>query len=78
MALITTDRLEEVFKTKNNIHKPTNATFTTFFVQGKKYFQIDTYGSDERAMPEKVSQSIQLDEEAARTLHDILKREFDF
>lgn len=78
MALITPDRLEKVFKERNTVHKPTNAAFTTFTVKGKKYFQIDTFGSDERAMPDKVSQSIQLSEEAVKVLYDLLKREFDF
>lgn len=41
-----------------------------------KYFQIDTYGTAERVMPEKASQSIQLEKEMAEVLVAMLRREF--
>lgn len=47
------------------IHKPIKATYTIFEEDGKTIFQIDTYGSPEREMPEKISQSFQVDKEMA-------------
>lgn len=47
-------------------------------VDGKKVVQINTYGSDEREMPDKLSQTIQLTEKSARQLWEILGREFGF
>ena len=44
----------------------------------KRIFQIDTLGSSERAMPGKLSQTIQLSEESAKALWVILGREFGF
>ncbi|WP_269714632.1 hypothetical protein [Caulobacter sp. NIBR2454] len=40
--------------------------------------QIDTYGSDERAFPGKLSQTFQLDRQSAFELWNVLGREFDF
>ena len=73
MALLHAEQFD---KTRNTIHKPAAATFTVFENEGQKYFQIDTYGTAERAMPEKVSQSIQLDKSMAKMLVEILRREF--
>ena len=76
MALIQPEQFNKIDKYRNTVHKPAIATFTVFEKSGQKYFQIDTYGTAERAMPEKVSQSIQLDKSMAKILLDILKREF--
>lgn len=38
--------------------------------------QLDTYGSADRQIPGKVSQSLQLDDERARQLVAILRRSF--
>lgn len=75
MALITADKFDRIEKNRNNVHKPVTATFSVFEINGKKYFQIDTYGTSERLMPDKVSQSIQFDKEMAKRLIDILHRE---
>ena len=40
--------------------------------------QFDTAGSEQRDMPGKVSQTLQLDEGSARELWEILSREFGF
>jgi hypothetical protein len=47
-------------------------------VDGRKLLQLDTYGSAERAIPGKVSQTIQLDEHAALMLWKLLRDEFGF
>ena len=76
MALIHTEQFERVEKSRNSVHKPTLATYTIFTDGDKKYFQIDTFGTIERLMPEKVSQSIQIDESMARMLIEVLRKEF--
>ncbi len=43
-----------------------------------KLVQLDTYGSSVREIPGKVSQTLHLDEKAARKLWEILGREFKF
>ncbi len=43
---------------------------------GKKVLQINTYGSSDRQIPGKLSQTIQVDQKAAEQLFEILKREF--
>lgn len=44
----------------------------------KRVLQIDTYGSADRAMPGKLSQTIQLSEDSAKALWVILGEEFGF
>ena len=76
MALLLASKLNRTEKERNSIHKPTTATYTSFVSQDRRYFQIDTYGSDDRVMPEKVSQSIQFDDETAKIIVELLKKEF--
>ncbi|MCY1127544.1 hypothetical protein OU426_11815 [Frigidibacter sp. RF13] len=45
---------------------------------GKKILQLNTYGSTGREIPGKLSQTLQLDESAARQLFQVLQREFRF
>lgn len=45
---------------------------------GKRLFQLDTSGSEERQIQGKISQTLQLDEVAARQLWEILGKEFNF
>lgn len=68
MALITKDNIKKLDKDRNSVHNKVRATYTTFTSDGKKYFQIDTYGSSTREIKDKISQSIQLDEETAQEL----------
>lgn len=68
MALITKDNIKKLDKDRNSVHNKVRATYTTFTSDGKKYFQIDTYGSPTREIKDKISQSIQLDEETAQEL----------
>lgn len=63
---------------RNSIHKEIEATYTPFHRDGKTFLQIDTYGTQDREIPGKKSQSFQLDEIGAKILFDILKREFRF
>ena len=45
-------------------------------VSGTSVLQLDTRGSDDREMPEKVSQTLQLDEQGAATLLKIIRAAF--
>lgn len=75
MALITPDSFNRITKDRNTIHDPVDATYTVFNKDGKKYFQIDTYGRVSRKYTDKISQSLQLDEKAAAALVDLLNKE---
>jgi hypothetical protein len=57
---------------------PTSAEcgYRAFDSGGRRFLQLDTYGSDDRAIPGKVSQSLQLDVESARQLTKILEGAF--
>ncbi|WP_431090320.1 hypothetical protein [Paenibacillus sp. 8b26] len=52
------------------------STYNVLIQDGKKYIQINTYGSKERVHTNVVSQSIQLDEQTAKQLLDIIKTEY--
>jgi hypothetical protein len=45
-------------------HTEVEATNSTVEVDGEKFVQIDTYGSKNRAIPNKVSQSLRLSKAA--------------
>lgn len=77
MARIDLDSIQRIEKEKNSIHAKVKATYTVFHYAEEKYVQIDTYGKSDREMPEKISQSFQLDEESARFLVKLLIKEFD-
>ena len=78
MAQISLESIERIEKTRNVLHEKVHTTYTVFEKDGKKYVQLDTYGKDDRDNPEKISQSIQLDEEMARFLVKLLIEEFEF
>lgn len=58
------------------VHGPVRCGYRAFTVDGKTVVQLDTYGSDERAIPGKISQSLQLDVDGARELIGILREAF--
>ena len=76
MALIRT--FEEKAMDRNSIHHEISASYTVFERDDRKFIQIDSYGRDERDIPGKKSQTIQLDRDGASALFQILKREFRF
>ena len=45
---------------------------------GSSILQLDTYGSSDRALPGKQSQTLQFGQEAAAQLFEILKQTFKF
>ena len=77
MAIIT--RFEKI-PGEGRLH-PTNvvAKVKTFGDPSKApIVQIDTMGSDEREIPGKLSQTIQLTEDSARQLFEILRNTYQF
>ncbi len=78
MAQLDITRIEKIQKDRNNVHEKVDATYTTFDNAGEHYVQIDTYGRNDRKQQGKISQSIQLDEQSAKYLFDLLKKEYNF
>ncbi|MCR5169385.1 MAG: AAA family ATPase [Desulfovibrio sp.] len=63
MALVKVYDLEEKQKQNPKIQSSVSASYNIFESNGKKIFQIDTFGNQDRQFPNKVSQSIQFEEE---------------
>lgn len=53
-------------------HSETVATYSLVKHEGETYLQIDTYGSPERSIPGKKSQSIRLSKSALEQLRRII------
>jgi hypothetical protein len=58
------------------VHEGVTCGYRWFDVGKRRILQLDTYGSPDRAIPGKVSQSLQLDEQAARELRLLIERAF--
>jgi hypothetical protein len=74
MALVR--EFTHVPKDSARVHDPVECGWMIFGRDGATYVQLDTYGSGDRQILGKVSQSIQLDEAAAVELLTILRRAF--
>lgn len=74
MALIR--EIHQIHKERNNVHAPVECSYCVFRSDGKTYLQLDTYGSADRKLRGKVSQSIQLDETSARQLKRLIEEAF--
>jgi hypothetical protein len=66
----------EVTVDSTKIHEAVSCGWRVFSSGGQRVLQLDTYGSQARKIPGKVSQSIQLDEAAAHQLMTIVMRAF--
>jgi hypothetical protein len=77
MAKIVKGNIERLDKERNFVHKPVEATYSSFVEDGKKYFQIDTYGSQNRVSKGIANQKIQFTKETANYLIDVLNEEFN-
>jgi hypothetical protein len=66
------DILEEKEPLRTSVHSPVAATFDIFEKEGVTFLQIDTYGSDERQITGKITQSIQFGNEGLTKLRQIL------
>ena len=76
MAQISLNSIERIEKSRNTLHEKVHTTYTVFEKDGRKYVQFDTYGKDDRDNPEKISQSLQFNEETARFFVRLLIKEF--
>lgn len=74
MALI--NEFQQAPSDVQRLHGPVTCGYRAFTVDGRRILQLDTYGSTERAIPNKISQSVQLDAEGARALLDIIAEAF--
>jgi hypothetical protein len=67
------DQIEEITMSRNSVHGPVQVTYSVFHdVEGNAYLQIDTYGSLDREMPGKKSQSLQFSPAGIQRLREIL------
>ena len=64
------------FGKRGRVHGEVDCGYTIFAVAGRDYLQLDTYGSPNRSIPGKTSQSIQLDRASARQLKALIQRTF--
>jgi hypothetical protein len=67
---------QEVGSDRNGLHKPVLCGWRTFNVDGQTILQLDTYGSDQRQIPNKVSQSFQVNRESAAILLQLIRETF--
>ncbi len=76
MAMVDVSKMKQIEKQRVTVHSTARATYSIFEDGGKRYFQIDTYGRSTRDMPEKISQTIQLDQQSAMKLISLLAETF--
>ena len=57
-------------------HTDVECGYAVVEVEGKQALLLETYGSDERAVPGKTSQSLLMDEDAASRLMKLLAQAF--
>jgi len=75
MALVSS--LEPNTKERQSVHRPTRCLYAIVDGPGgERFLQLDTVGSEDREIPDKVSQSIQFDRQAAGQLLQLLQRTF--
>ena len=75
MAIVR--KLDPLTLEKDSKHSEVDCTYSIVTNdEGKKYLQIDTYGSATRKIPGKKSQSIRFSPGAIKQLKSILKNEF--
>lgn len=60
----------------SRIHGPVECGWRVFEIDGRRILQLDTYGSRDRQLPGKVSQTLQLDRAGAEELVRIMTHAF--
>jgi hypothetical protein len=74
MALVR--KLEKSPMQRTSVHEAVDCTYTVFQDEmGRKYLQIDTYGSARRQFRNKKSQSVQFGPDALGELRRLLEEE---
>lgn len=74
MALVT--EFQPVAGDRQSIHKPVTCGWKVFEEEGKRVLQLDTYGSADRVIAGKGSQSLQFDRAAASELLALIDHAF--
>lgn len=74
MALVRD--FHQVNSDKAVVHKPVSCGWRAFRAGDVTILQLDSYGSETRQIPNKVSQSIQLDREGAEELLKLIRNTF--
>jgi hypothetical protein len=75
MALI--ERFTRIDSPRTRVHRTlVECGYAFVDSEHRRYLQLETYGSDERQIPGKVSQTLQLNEDAARELLRLLHEAF--
>ena len=74
MAIVR--KLKEITLEKSSNHSEVNGTFTIVQSPDEKYLQVDTYGSNQRQIQGKKSQSIRFSFSAIQQLKEILQTHF--
>ena len=75
MALVR--EVTPIVQERQTLHEETVCCSSIFVDdQGRRYVQLDTYGSKTRKLGGKVSQAIQFDESAAKQLRLLLEQAF--
>jgi hypothetical protein len=74
-------RIRQFFKDSSAASKkhPTEVDcgYAIVIADGTRYLQLNTYGSESRRIPDKMSQTFQLDARAARELSRLIGDSFD-
>ncbi len=71
MALV--EKFGKIVMDQNRIHEPVECSYSVFATDdGKKFLQLDTYGSATRKLKGKKSQSLQFNEKSLRDLKKII------
>ena len=75
--MVQIHKLERGNARSQRVHEPVEGQYFVFDgADGKRYIQIDTYGSVNRKLKGKQSQTIQFDHVSAANLVAILRAEF--
>lgn len=74
MALVR--QIQELNRGRGRVHNEIDCTCSIFEEGGHAYIQLDTYGSNTREIPGKVSQSMQFDRAGALQLIRLIERAF--
>ena len=75
MALVR--RLESTTKDRPTVHGDVVCLYSVFSdPSGNGYLQLDTYGSDDRDFPGKISQSVQFNRDSAAQLKKLIEQVF--
>ena len=70
-------RFEKINSDRTTLHKTeVDCGYAVVELGGRTYLHLETYGSSDRKIPGKVSQTLQLDAERAAELRRLIERAF--